>query len=129
MGFSFFFRSWVFFGLGGGGGGTQVDFFFFAGGGDGGGGLTLGSPKAAGDGDGLTLGSWVAAGDGGSTLGLGDLGAARDLGDGLGSLPAILMYYFFQQIQVWRACPSSSSPSPPGISRLRSSHLSRHGQP
>ena len=68
-GFSFFFRAWVFFGLGGGDGGTQADCFFFAGGGDGGGGLTLGSPEAAGDGDGLTLGSRAAAGDGGSTLG------------------------------------------------------------
>ena len=58
----------------------------------------MGSLEAAGDGDGLTLGSWAAASDGGSTLGLGDLGAAGDLGDGLGSLPAILMYCFFQQI-------------------------------
>ena len=56
MGFSFFYRAWVFFGLGGGGGGTQADFFSFAGGRDGRGGLTLGSPEAAGDGDGLTLG-------------------------------------------------------------------------
>jgi hypothetical protein len=108
--------------------GPNQIFFFFegTGGGGGRGGLTSGSREAAVDGDdGLTLGSWVEASDGGSTLGY-PL-AAGDLGAGLGSLSAVtvvpcgnLMYHLFQQIQVWGACPSSSSPSPPGISRSRS---------
>ena len=55
---------------------------------------------------------------------LGSISSPSDLPDDADSMAphANLMYYLFHKIQVWRACPSSSSPSPLGISRLRSSH-------
>ena len=134
----------------GGGGGTEgfaLSFFAF-GGGDGGiQGPELALESLASSGAGLGLFS-VAGAELGARLGLlcgadGDLGAGLgllcgaggDLGAGLWLGPlwaadvlancipeANRMYRLFQQIYMCMACPSSSSPSPPGISRSRSSH-------
>ena len=71
-----------------------------------------GGPVASGDGGG---------GDGGGGSGGGELGLELCADDVVMSGHENLMYFLGQQIQVWMACPSSVSPSPPSISRSRSS--------
>ena len=95
-----------------------------AGEGDGGGGG--GDGGAVGADRGSMLGSPVPAVDGGSMLGAlggcgGQLGLELCADDVVMSGHENLMYFLGQQIQVWMACPSYVSPSPPSISRSRSS--------
>ena len=51
----------------------------------------------------------------------GELGLELYANDVVTSGHENLMYFLGQQIQVWMACPSSVSPSPPSILRSRSS--------
>jgi len=98
-----------------------------AGEGDGGGGG--GDGGAVGADRGSMLGSPVPAVDGGSMLRAlggcgGQLGLELCADDVVTSRHENLMYFLGQQIQVWMACPSSVSLSPPSILRSRSSQAS-----